>query len=253
MKKLRSILKRDKNIGISVFFPCFNDEFSIQKLVENAFEVLKEVTYNYEVIVIDDGSTDNSKTILQELTKKYQNLKLIFHENNQGYGGALQSGFKNASKELIFYTDGDGQYDINELPLLLVLMTDDVNFINGIKMSRQDPTYRVVMGKLYSMLSRWLFWLPIEDVDCDFRLIRKKLIEKIHLSNTSGSVCVELVKKAQRQGAIFRQISVHHYERKWGSSQFFRPKRLLLTFFGFCDLWWTLMILDNFFKKHKYE
>lgn len=249
MEKLRTILKHDKKISISVFFPCYNDQFSIGKLVKDAFNILKETASDYEIIVIDDGSTDESRDILQKIAKENSKLKLVFHEKNKGYGGALQSGFRTASKDLIFYTDGDGQYDINELPFLLALMTDDVNFINGIKMSRQDPTYRVVIGKLYSMLSRWIFWLPIEDVDCDFRLIRNELVKRINLKNNSGSVCIELVKKAQRQGAKFRQVSVHHYERKWGSSQFFRPKRLMLTFFDFCFLWWKLIIIDNFFKK----
>lgn len=249
MKKLRTILKHDKKISISVFFPCYNDQFSIEKLVRDIFKVLGEIAEDYEVIVVDDGSVDNSRSILETLSKKHSKLKLVFHEKNKGYGGALQSGFKTASKDLIFYTDGDGQYDIEELPLLLVLMTDDVNFINGIKMSRQDPTYRVIMGKLYSMISRWLFWLPIEDIDCDFRLIRKNLIDKLDLKSNSGSICIELVKKAQKKGAIFRQVSVHHFERKWGSSQFFQPKRLILTFFGFCVLWWRIMIIDNFFIK----
>lgn len=242
MKKLRSILHQEKKLSVSVFFPCYNDECTIGKLVEEAFGILQDVAKDYEVIVVDDGSTDQSGKILKNLSKKYKQLKLIFHKKNQGYGGALKSGFKAASKDLVFYTDGDGQYDIKELPLLFQLMTPDVNFINGIKMSRQDPNYRIVLGNIYSFIARWIFWLPVYDVDCDFRLIRRSIIQKIVLENNSGAICIELVKKAQRVGAKFRQVSVHHYKRQWGQSQFFRFDRLLSTFGELMSIWWKIMI-----------
>lgn len=235
--------------SISIFFPCFNDSKSIHKLVEDAFATVKKISSNYEVIVIDDGSTDNSQAVLKQLSKKHKLLKLIFHNENKGYGGALQSGFKKASKNLVFYTDGDGQYDIRELPLLVSMMTKDVNFINGIKMTRHDPTYRIVAGNLYSFVTRWLFWLPIYDIDCDFRLIRKTIIRKLELNSSSGSICIELVKNSQRSGAKFRQVSVHHYQRRYGQSQFFRPKRLLITFWELFNLWIKLMLIDKLIKK----
>ncbi len=231
--------------GLSIFFPCFNDEKSIGALVENAFKVAKNYSERFEILVIDDGSTDNSRIELKNLKKKYPELKLIFHDKNKGYGEALKNGFKNASKEFVFYTDGDGQYDILELPLLINLMTTDVDFVNGIKMARADPTYRIVVGNLYSFFARWLFWLPIYDVDCDYRLIRKKILDKIKLTGRSGSICVELVKKSHRAGATFRQVSVHHYGRKFGQSQFFRVNRLLSTFRELIRLWINLMLLKK--------
>lgn len=229
--------------GLSIFFPCFNDEKSIGKLVGDAFKVATKFAFDYEVIVIDDGSTDSSRLVLQKLQKKYLKLKLIFHKQNGGYGEALKSGFKNASYEFVFYTDGDGQYDVLELPLLINLMTSDTDFVNGIKMARQDPTYRIVIGNLYSFIARWLFWLPIYDVDCDFRLIRKSILDKISLESTSGSICVELVKKSQRAGATFRQVSVHHLSRRFGQSQFFRLDRILNTFIELITLLVNLFIL----------
>jgi len=234
--------------SISVFFPCFNDSKSIKKLVHDSFIVLKKITPNHEVIVIDDYSTDNSREVLTNLSKKYPKLKLVFHKKNLGYGGALRSGFKNSSKNLVFYTDGDGQYDVKELPILLLLMTKDVDFVNGIKMSRHDPTYRIFIGNLYSFVARWLFFLPTYDVDCDFRLIKRQILKKIHLKSNSGSICVELVKKAQRAGAKFRQVSIHHRERRWGQSQFFRMDRILITFFELGRLWINLMIVDKLKK-----
>lgn len=235
--------------SISVFFPCYNDSHSISKLVTNAYKILPTLTRDYEVIVIDDASKDDSKLKLFNLKRKYPKLKLIFHEKNLGYGGSLKSGFKASSKKLIFYTDGDGQYDVNELKILFNLMTKDVDFINGIKMVRHDPTYRIFLGNLYSFIARWIFFLPTYDVDCDFRLIRKEIINKIILKSNSGSICVELVKKSQRVGANFRQVSVHHFERKWGKSQFFKPERLLHTLNEIIVLWFQLMINEKFFKK----
>ncbi len=234
-----------KSESVSIFFPCYNDSKSIGELVENAIDTIRKFTNKYEVIVVDDASTDNSKEVLEKLSKKYKHLKIIYHSKNQGYGGALRSGFNAARYGLIFYTDGDGQYDVRELPLLLSLMTKDCDFINGIKMSRHDPTYRIVVGNFYSFVIRWLFWTPIYDIDCDFRLIRKSLLQRLSLNNNSGSICIELVKKAQRAGAKFRQVSVHHLERRYGISQFFRVNRILQTFLELIMLWVKLMLIDK--------
>lgn len=232
-----------KKPGISVFFPCYNDFHTIGSLVEKTFTILPTLTDDYEIVVIDDGSSDGSQKLLLDLAEKYpKTFRPIFHKKNRGYGGALKDGFKSARHDLVFYTDGDGQYNVAELPILWDLMTPDVNFVNGIKMERMDFVYRVIVGNFYALLMRWAFLLPIYDVDCDFRLIRRSLLLKLNLESNSGSICVELVKKAQKAGAKFRQVSVHHYPRKYGESQFFKPIRLLKTFKELVPLWWRLMI-----------
>ncbi|OHA69078.1 MAG: hypothetical protein A3I38_02180 [Candidatus Wildermuthbacteria bacterium RIFCSPLOWO2_02_FULL_47_10] len=232
-----------KKPSISVFFPCYNDRLTIGGLVDNAVDILRGLTNRFEVIVVDDGSSDGGQEVLKVMAEKYKGIfRPVFHKRNRGYGGALKDGFKNAKYDLVFYTDGDGQYDVRELPLLFSLMTKDVNFVNGIKMERQDFAYRVIMGNFYALLMRWAFLLPIYDVDCDFRLIRKSLLRGISLKSNSGSICVELVKKAQKAGARFRQVSVHHYPRKHGNSQFFNFKHLFKTFREIVPLWWKLMI-----------
>lgn len=246
---MRRIISENKKPNISVFFPCYNDAHSISQLVTDAFVVLKKYAQKYEVIVVNDGSSDHSGDILGSLEKKYKNLKIINHAKNLGYGKALTSGFKAASFEWIFYTDGDGQYSVKELPVLIKLISKDVDFINGIKMARSDPTYRIIIGDLYSFVVRWLFWLPITDVDCDFRLIRKKIIDEIFLESSSGSICIELVKKSERAGARFFQVSVRHFERKWGESQFFQPKRIFFTLMELSILWIKLMIFGKFTVK----
>lgn len=234
-----------KKPDISVFFPCYNDAKTIGKLVRESDKILKNISKRYEIIVIDDGSSDKSRPLLKNLSLKIAALHPIFHPENLGYGAVLTTGFKTAKYDLIFYTDGDGQYDVGELPILVSLMTKDIDFVNGIKMSRQDPTYRVFIGNLYSFFCRWAFWLPVYDVDCDFRLIRRSIIKKIKLSSKSGSICVELVKKAQRAGARFRQVSVFHYERRYGSSEFFNTVNIAKSLTGLALLWFNLMIKEK--------
>jgi glycosyltransferase involved in cell wall biosynthesis len=215
--------------SVSVFFPCYNDERTIGGLVRTADKILRLRGGKYEIIVIDDGSTDGSRKLLKKLAKEFSSLRPIFHRRNRGYGGALRSGFGKAKYDLVFYTDGDGQYDAGELKLMFGLMTLDIDVVNGIKMFRNDPWYRVVVGNIYNFFVRNLFGIDIFDTDCDFRLIRKSVLRKVDLKCKSGAICVELVKKLQDAGARFRQVSVHHYARKYGQSQFFNWRRILMT------------------------
>ncbi|MBI5620877.1 glycosyltransferase family 2 protein [Candidatus Gottesmanbacteria bacterium] len=232
--------------SISIFFPCFNDRKTIGKLVKDAYEILMKYTDTPEVIVIDDGSTDGARAFLKKLKKTiYPDLKLIFHPKNLGYGAALSHGFSNATGELIAYTDGDGQYDIRELPRLLALMDGEVSFVNGIKEERHDPIERIILGNLYKFVARWMFWLPIINVDCDFRLVKRAVTEKIQLKTTSGTVCVCLVKKAELAGAIFAEVTVSHYPRAHGQSQFFTLPRLTHTLTEYLWLWVNLMLIGK--------
>ncbi|MBI4496480.1 MAG: glycosyltransferase family 2 protein [Chloroflexi bacterium] len=230
---------------LSVFFPCYNDAGTIGSLVTAADTVAAEWTDDYEIIVVDDGSTDSSRELLQELQRKYDRLRLIFHERNRGYGGALQSGFKAATKDLVFYTDGDGQYDVFELRKLLPVMQDGVDIVNGYKIARSDPWYRIVIGTTYLWLMRLLFNFHVRDVDCDFRLIRRRVFDTIELRHRSGVICLELVKKLELAGYRFVDFPVHHYHRTYGTSQFFNVRRLVRTGFGILGLWWDLMVRRN--------
>ena len=229
--------------SISAFFPCYNDANTIGDLVKQADRVLGELTDDYEIIVVNDGSRDESASVLAALAKQVPRLRVVHHLINRGYGAALRSGFEHATKDLVFYTDGDGQYDVNEISILLMLLTDDTHFVNGMKMTRQDPPHRVFIGNLHRFVTRWSFWLPINDVDCDFRLIRRSILDKIRLSSSSGSICVELVKQAQRAGAQFREVSIHHYARRSGVSEFFTLRRILHTYADLALMWVELMIV----------
>jgi glycosyltransferase involved in cell wall biosynthesis len=232
--------------SLSVFFPAYNDAPSLPDLLGKTFDVLAKTGREFEVIVVNDGSHDNTGQVLLDLQQVLgPGLRIVTHPQNRGYGGALRSGFAAAANDLIFYTDGDGQYDPGELPKLLALMQPDVGLVNGYKMERNDPWHRIWIGHTYNAFARFLFQIRIRDVDCDFRLMRRSLVQSVHLTSTSGTICVELVRKLELSGCGVREVGVHHYPRLHGRSQFFRVKSLLKTFVQLTRLWLQLTFFKN--------
>lgn len=223
--------------SLSIFFPSLNDSKTLPNLVSGAYRVGRSVTNNLEIIVIDDGSTDATLEEITLLKKSIPVLRIVRHRSNLGYGAVLRSGFNAATSEFVFYTDGDGQYDIDDLPLLVNKLNPNIDIVNGIKMKRKDRLDRIILGNIYASLMRYLFRLPICDVDCDFRLIRRSVVKKVKLTTTSGAICVELVKRLELAGARFGEVYVHHYERKFGHSQFYTLKNIWRTMRELYRLW----------------
>ncbi len=232
-------------LSLSIFFPCYNDAGTIPSMVIKSDAAAKKITDDYEIIVIDDGSTDGSREILKSLQSTYAKLKLVFHDKNRGYGGALRSGFENSVKEWIFYTDGDAQYDVNELEKLIPLAGDDIDWVNGYKIKRHDPLHRIIIGTTYQYLIKFAFGIKVKDVDCDFRLVRKKIFEKVTLEHDSGVICVEMMKKFQDSGFKFAETGVHHYFRVYGKSQIFNFKRLAKVLINLVQLWFELVVFQR--------
>ena len=198
---------------------------------------------DYEVIVVNDGSYDNTAQVLEQLAAEFRpRLRIVTHPQNRGYGGALRSGFSAATKEFVFYTDGDGQYDPSELPALLERVGPDTGLVNGYKLERHDPAHRIWIGSIYNFCARLLFGIRIRDIDCDYRLIRRDLLNRIHLTSTSGTICVELVRKLEMSGCQVVETGVHHYPRQHGRSQFFRLRSLATTFTQLLRLWFRLVV-----------
>lgn len=230
--------------SLSVFFPAYNDAPSLPGLLEKTFHVLDACVDDYEVIVVNDGSRDNTGQVLDALAQKYgRRLKIVTHPENRGYGGALRTGFATASKDWVFYTDGDSQYDTTELPHLLGRVRRDIGLVNGYKLERNDPWHRIFIGKVYNQVARMLFRIKLRDIDCDFRLVRRDLLDAIELTSTSGTICVELVRKLELSGCGVEEVGVHHYPRLYGRSQFFRIKSLLTTFGQLLRLFTRLVVL----------
>jgi glycosyltransferase involved in cell wall biosynthesis len=228
--------------SLSVFFPAYNDSGTIASLVITALQAASRLTPNYEVIVVNDGSSDSTAQILDELARVYPHLKVVTHAANRGYGGALRTGFETASKEVIFYTDGDAQYDPSEVELLWPLMTPGIDLVNGYKISRSDPWHRIIIGRIYHYTVKIMFGLHVRDVDCDFRLLRRSIFDRVHLEKNSGVICLEMMKKIQDAGFTIVEVPVHHYHRAHGQSQFFNFRRVIRTGIDVFKLWYALVI-----------
>lgn len=228
--------------GLSVFFPAYNDSGTIASLVITALHTARRLTPDCEVIIVNDGSADATADIADELARTYPEVRVVHHPRNRGYGGALRSGFEAATRELVFYTDGDAQYDPAEMALLWDRLDEHVDLVNGYKISRSDPFHRIVIGRVYHHTVKRLFGLRVRDVDCDFRLMRRSIFDTVALEKNSGVICLEMMKKIQDAGFRIAEVPVHHYHRAYGKSQFFNFRRLFKTAVDVGKLWFTLVI-----------
>jgi glycosyltransferase involved in cell wall biosynthesis len=231
--------------GLSVFFPAYNDAGTIASLVIQAVQVAGRLTPDFEVIVVNDGSADATREIVDELARTYPQVRAVHHPRNRGYGGALRTGFASARKELIVYTDGDAQYDPTEIEVLWHRLTDDADMVNGYKISRSDPLHRIIIGKVYHHTVKLLFRLRVRDVDCDFRLMRREIFDRVKLERDTGVICLEMMRKIQDAGFRVVEVPVHHYHRLHGRSQFFNFKRVFWTGVDVMKLWVQLVVLGR--------
>jgi glycosyltransferase involved in cell wall biosynthesis len=236
--------------SISVFFPCYNDAGTISVMVMRALQTLREVSDDYEVFVINDGSQDDSKLILEELARLYPNeFRFVNRDQPSGYGGVLCAGFAMAKKDWIFYTDGDAQYDSRELKLLAQKISDEIDLVNGYKIKRQDPFIRIIIGLAYQYFIQFIFGLRLRDVDCDFRIMRREIFDVIELESTTGTITFEMMKKIQDAGFRLAEVPVHHYYRQYGISQFFNFPRVAATLVRVFYWWWRLVVKQEARKK----
>ena len=238
--------------SISVFFPCYNDAGTIATMVIRAVQTLREIADDYEVIVINDGSGDDARQILDELTRLYpRELRVEHRAQPSGYGGVVRAGIALATKEWFFYTDGDAQYDVRELKRLAAKISGDVDLINGWKIKRRDPPHRVVIGSAYQYFVKFMFGLAIRDVDCDFRLMRRAIFDVVELESTTGTITIELVKKIQDAGYRLVQVPVHHFYRTYGESQFFNFSRVARTLIALMGWWWRLVVKQEAARAYR--
>jgi len=204
------------NVSISVFFPCYNEQDNITRVVEQALAVLEKLNADFEVIIVNDGSSDSTGQIADEIAGQKDRVKVVHHETNLGYGAALQSGFKSATKELVFYTDGDGQFDINEMPPLLELL-EHYDIVSCYRLNRQDNLIRKINGWCWTKLVCLLFGMKIRDTDCAFKLYKREIFDNIKVVSTGALVDAEILARAVRKGYRLTQQGIHHYPRTAGA------------------------------------
>ena len=203
-------------VSISVFFPCYNEQENVGRTVEKALDVLEKLNADFEVIIVDDGSSDKTGRIADEIAGDHNKVKVVHHGRNLGYGAALQSGFKAATKELVFYTDGDGQFDINEMPPLLDLM-EQYDIVSCYRLNRRDPLIRKINAWCWTRLVCFLFGLKVRDIDCAFKLYKREIFDKIEMSSTGALIDAEILARAAHKGYRITQKGVHHYPRTAGA------------------------------------
>lgn len=204
-----------KPFSLTIFYPCYNEEANVERVTRAAVEVGRRVADDLEVLIVNDGSRDRTGEIADRLAAEIPEVRAVHNRPNQGYGGALTRGFREATKNWIFYTDGDGQFDLNELPRLLPLLeTHDV--VSCYRLNRQDPWVRKLNAWAWSTLVNLLFAIRLRDIDCAFKIYPKTFIDRIELHSRGALIDTEMLAKARNRGLRIAQLGVHHYPRTAG-------------------------------------
>lgn len=222
-------MSTEKKISISIFFPCYNEEKNIRRIAKQAISVLETLTSEYEIIFVNDGSSDSTGQIADDIACQNTKVKVVHHRNNLGYGAALQSGFKAATKELVFYTDGDGQFDIREMPSLIPLMAE-YDIVSCFRINRMDSFVRRINAWCWTKLVCMLFNMKIRDIDCAFKLYKREIFNNITLSSTGALIDAEILARATRKGYRITQRGVHHFPRITGTQTGANPRVILRAF-----------------------
>jgi glycosyltransferase involved in cell wall biosynthesis len=224
--------------SLSVFFPAYNEEKNIENSVEQAEAVLKTLTPEYEIIIVNDGSRDKTGKIADALAAKNKHIKVVHHNPNQGYGAAVWSGIQASTGDYIFFTDADLQFDLQELTKL-VQFVPEYKAVIGYRAKRRDPLLRLLNAKGWNILNRFLFGLKVKDVDCAFKLFKRDLVQHLPIKSRGAMMSAELLIRLQREGVVFKEVPVTHLPRTAGSPTGAKPsvilrafKELLLTYRG---------------------
>ncbi len=206
---------------LSLFFPAYNEEANLEETIEKAIPVLKKVVERYELLIIDDGSKDKTGEIADKLAQKYKFIRVIHHNPNKGYGGAIKAGWYGGKYEWIAFTDADGQFDFSEITKFIEKQKQtDADLVIGYYLKRAVSQTTVLTSKIWELLVFLFFGLKVKDIDCGFKMARKKVIEGIpRLESERGPfITSEFLIKAKASGFKFAEVGVHHYPRKTGAA-----------------------------------
>lgn len=221
---------------LSVVLPAFNEQGNIERAVRSSAEAIAPLVDDYELVVVDDGSRDDTPEILKRLTEELgERLNIVTHPTNLGYGIALRAGFDAARGRLIFYTDADNQFDLRELGGFFPAM-EGVDAILGYRVGRQDGAFRLMVSNGYNGLASFAFGMDVRDLNCSFKLFRREALTSLHLEEDHFFIDTEIVVQLHRAGYQYKQIGVRHYPRTAGTSTV-KPTDVPRTFLALAKLW----------------
>lgn len=225
---------------LSLFFPAYNEEKNIRQAVEEAFSVLRSIREmdDFEIIVVDDGSADDTKKIAFALTQENPKVRLVSHEKNKGYGKALQSGIQASRFEYIFFTDADLQFYMEDIRKLL-LFVPDYDAVIGYRAPRRDPFMRIVNAAGWRVLNRILFGLTIKDIDCAFKLFKSDAVKKIQMTAEGAMFSAEMLVRLRKAGFTIKEVPVRHRRRIYGNPTGASPEVIIKAFLEMARLYWN--------------
>ncbi len=229
-----------EHLSISVVLPAHNEGKNLPILLPEAVLVLNSLKLDYEIIVVDDGSTDNTKEVVEDFVKKEGRVRLISHPKNLGYGAALTTGFRASTRDLVFFMDSDRQFEIKDITKLLPYVRS-FDIVAGFRTVRQDPWYRVMIGRTYNLMVITLFSVKLRDIDCAFKIYHREVLDKINFETIGALVNTEIMLKAQIMGKSVKEVGVNHYPRVAGKQSGANPKVIIKAFFETILLWWRYM------------
>jgi len=218
-----------EKVSLSVFFPCYNEEKNIGTLLDKTLEFIPTIASDYEIIVVDDGSSDGTLKIAQSYSIKNPQIKVVRHETNKGYGAALKTGFEHSEKDYIFFTDGDNQFEISELTRFLPYLRD-FDIVAGYRIKRRDNFQRRLNAKSFRLLVQVLFGLKITDLNCAFKIFKREVVKNLEIKSSGAFINAEVLIRAMKKGYKMKEVGVNHYPRQWGTQTGAHPKVILRAF-----------------------
>ena len=218
-----------KPLSLTIFYPCYNEEANVAELTRKAVAVGRRVADDLEIIIVNDGSKDHTGEVADQLAEQYPEVRAVHNHPNLGYGGALQRGFRAATKNWIFYTDGDGQFDLEEIPRVLPLLAQ-YDIVSCYRLDRKDPLLRKLNAFAWTTLVNLLFHIDLKDIDGAFKFYPKTFIDSIELHSTGALIDTEMLAKARNLGLSIGQTGVQHYPRTAGEQTGANLKVILRAF-----------------------